>query len=384
MSGVKGLRQNSKMRKNAAVAVRLMARMRKSLARQRNKRKLEAKDSGKGADDADDDDDDDHVEDEGGDEVNVNDAQSFCGSNDKVANDAASSDGNESSDSANVQTERTASDDDNDDEQQLAAAKVQRDEEEHPTNKGTPERETNVASTSPGRKRSTRPTETSDDGISPSGDVGDNVKGPNIVEIKIDRSETSTAGVESSYKMESDGDGTPKRKNSANNANETPDDDTDSPGRRARRVRKQATYYDPQNGPASQWQSDGVNEWKRISRNVEEDDEVDEGSEDDESDHASAQAGTIEDESEDKKQEVGKPWSPSKKGSKKGGDKSPWCKFCMDDKNIPVCCFCACRVCFGKHEQVSCPPTRSHEVSAHSIVLIFCNVSIFAVQASAV
>jgi len=107
------------MRKNAAVAVRLMARMRKSLARQRNKRKLEAKDSGKGADDAaaddDDDDDDYHVEDEGGDEVNVNDAQSFCGSNDKVANDAASSDGNESSDSANVQTERTASDDDSDD-----------------------------------------------------------------------------------------------------------------------------------------------------------------------------------------------------------------------------------------------------------------------------
>ena len=95
---------------------------------------------------------------------------------------------------------------------------------------------------------------------------------------------------------------------------------------RRRRPRRQPTLYDPQACAASAWQSDGISEWKAlgyergISRSVDGDDEenASEGSED--------------------------------------SDEPAWCNFCHDNLSVSVCCFCACRVCFGKHDGVSMEP----------------------------
>ena len=36
---------------------------------------------------------------------------------------------------------------------------------------------------------------------------------------------------------------------------------------------------------------------------------------------------------------------------RKRTDGAVWCNYCMDDPKIKVCVFCACRVCFGKHDK---------------------------------
>ena len=58
----------------------------------------------------------------------------------------------------------------------------------------------------------------------------------------------------------------------------------------------------------------------------------------------------------------------TKKDSKKTG--KTWCHFCNDDKDIPVCCFCGCRVCFGKHDQVSCSDCLSCGLSIMILVTL--------------
>ena len=124
---------------------------------------------------------------------------------------------------------------------------------------------------------------------------------------------------------------------------------------RVRRERKQANYYDPQSGPASHWKTDGANEWKYLSqhqlqRQTSEDDEVDDV--DDGSSEGNAATGRRDRRRKGDIAATGEDSPVTKKGSKKSG--KTWCLFCNDDKDIPVCCFCACRVCFGKHDQVSC------------------------------
>ena len=66
---------------------------------------------------------------------------------------------------------------------------------------------------------------------------------------------------------------------------------------RSKRVRKQPTLYDPQTGPASEWKTDGAAEWRYMSKFN--------------------------------------------------------CSFCEDDDSVSVCPFCACKVCFGKHDEES-------------------------------
>lgn len=86
-----------------------------------------------------------------------------------------------------------------------------------------------------------------------------------------------------------------------------------------RRERRQPTLYNPQAGAASAWQSDGKHEWKSL------------GSDDDTS------MGTDGKETDEETD---------------ASEKSVWCGFCGDDPSILVCCFCACRGCYGKHDKV--------------------------------
>jgi len=91
---------------------------------------------------------------------------------------------------------------------------------------------------------------------------------------------------------------------------------------RARRNRKQPTLYDPQFGPARLWQSDELIEWKTRAPP---------------SDSASESS-------------VEKDETPGSSSQRDRSD-SVYCGFCGDDPMIRVCCFCACRVCFGKHNK---------------------------------
>lgn len=98
------------------------------------------------------------------------------------------------------------------------------------------------------------------------------------------------------------------------------EEDVEGIEERPRRPRRQPTLYDPQAGAASRWQSDGAIEWK--TKGHEKDASVD----------------GYNNESSDDEEE---------------SDQQIWCNFCEDDPSIAVCCFCACRVCFGKHDSVS-------------------------------
>merc|ERR1711862_649623 len=124
--------------------------------------------------------------------------------------------------------------------------------------------------------------------------------------------------------------------------------DVDAP--RARRTRKQPVLYDPQICAASEWQSDFQVE--RALRG-----ELDEKS----TTTSTSSSGEDEEENEEENEKDGKDSALSEEqpartvanASKKkfGKGNTVWCDFCKDDKSISVCCFCACRVCFSKHDE---------------------------------
>lgn len=100
-------------------------------------------------------------------------------------------------------------------------------------------------------------------------------------------------------------------------------EETDRQETPSKRQRKQPLLYNPQGStPASQWVSD-----ETPSKQAKKKYSSDEDSSSNESDV-----------SEDMEQE----------GRGESSDE-PMCVFCHDDDEIPVCVFCACRVCFGKH-----------------------------------
>jgi hypothetical protein len=99
---------------------------------------------------------------------------------------------------------------------------------------------------------------------------------------------------------------------------------------RGKRARKQPIMYDPQFGPARKWQSDKLIEWN-ISRSEHSEKGPEKGS-----DSVSGDENMVEDRKMD---------SPRRRTD------GIWCGFCGDDSTMKVCCFCACRVCFGKHHQ---------------------------------
>lgn len=95
-------------------------------------------------------------------------------------------------------------------------------------------------------------------------------------------------------------------------------------GRRARRERRPTTLYNPQLCAAKDWKSDEV--------------------------LLDAQGNAIggsEEESTEEKGIDGQEEEASSSGSEDEG--GVMCNFCNDDPSVPICCFCACRVCFGKH-----------------------------------
>ena len=101
----------------------------------------------------------------------------------------------------------------------------------------------------------------------------------------------------------------------------------DSDTGRSKRSRKQTTIYNPQSGPARKWQSDELLDLKIKQSEQSGDDEDSTGGND---------TG---------KQEEGSPTSRRRKPD------SIFCGFCNDDPAVKICCFCACRVCFGKQNK---------------------------------
>ncbi|GAX28920.1 E3 ubiquitin-protein ligase UHRF1 [Fistulifera solaris] len=145
-------------------------------------------------------------------------------------------------------------------------------------------------------------------------------------------------GIDIQYAVENENSPSKKRIQSKEEAStptneETPDKtptalsaDTDDSQGRAKRARKQPTLYDPQLCPASKWESDDVRAKKTV------DSESSDTSDDDSATtngNAESRTPIHRDHNQD----------------------DVWCNFCGDDSYIKVCCFCACRVCFGKHHQ---------------------------------
>jgi hypothetical protein len=105
---------------------------------------------------------------------------------------------------------------------------------------------------------------------------------------------------------------------------------------RGRRPRKQPSLYNPQIGPDSHWQSD---EYHLIRA-------VRDGSSVDDSDFLSDGEKDIK-----KKKATNDNGSGAEDEEKKEAAGFTWCSFCKDDPSVPICVFCACRVCFGKHDK---------------------------------
>jgi hypothetical protein len=114
---------------------------------------------------------------------------------------------------------------------------------------------------------------------------------------------------------------------------------------RARRPRRQPTLYDPQSGAARKWQSDVSSNWKSksLSSDCNKEEENEEGETSKSTKHTVDEENRVVEGLDDF----------SIKMAADSGD-SIWCNFCKDDTSITICCFCACRVCFGKHDAVSC------------------------------
>jgi hypothetical protein len=148
-------------------------------------------------------------------------------------------------------------------------------------------------------------------------------------------------------------DSTNKRKRDLDECVLESDDGQDGPTRKIRRLRRQPILYDPQTCAASEWQSDGVFEWKTLSpseRGIP---------------NSQLSSGTTTEAAKRKSMldTKGRDLSRAKyvddfHHDENDNDNNPlrdsiWCNFCRDDPTIPVCCFCGCRTCYGKHNKVN-------------------------------
>jgi len=131
--------------------------------------------------------------------------------------------------------------------------------------------------------------------------------------------------------------------------------------RTTRRKRKTPTIYDPQSGAASEWQTDAFKNWdpswgskkemkkamekveREKNKNREKDKKKDKKDKKIHRDKSQKKESTV--------VKVGE--SPIVTAGVTQVPKKFWCNFCNDDPEITVCCFCSCRVCFSKHDEVS-------------------------------
>jgi hypothetical protein len=139
---------------------------------------------------------------------------------------------------------------------------------------------------------------------------------------------------------------------------------------KGRRARRQPSIYQPQDCPASQWKSDEV----PLHDESEGEDNSSQASDNEETPDVSSQQQASspgkhskEGNSEESKQGAATstpkdadtatskqetPNNPVETSNSDNGDPNfVICQFCMDDPSIPVCVFCGCRECFGKHEK---------------------------------
>jgi hypothetical protein len=127
---------------------------------------------------------------------------------------------------------------------------------------------------------------------------------------------------------------TPLKDNTSKVEKDTGDDEDKEDTGRSRRSRKQPTLYDPQSGPARMWQSDELQDWKFRQMDNNDDDATDDGED------TNKKRGKAETDTEEKE-----------KTSRRDRGDAIWCGFCNDDPEVQICCFCACRVCFGKQNK---------------------------------
>ncbi len=104
---------------------------------------------------------------------------------------------------------------------------------------------------------------------------------------------------------------------------------------RCRRIRQPATRYDPQLCPASKWQSDEVVHLPTSTTAVKSNDSTV---------HTNQ---TFSSTSTKKNMTTYKPSKP-----KIYFEDEENCGFCHGATTIPICCFCACRICFRKKDKV--------------------------------
>ena len=161
--------------------------------------------------------------------------------------------------------------------------------------------------------------------------------------------------------------------------------DPKEPTGRGRRPRRQPILYDPQDGPDSRWRSDDPYAQIGIKESGNDKSSNDEYNDDEEKDKKMSpgkrrrpvetttgeigadtgetlpegkEVALTEDNTDIDSKAKNAP-SPEniRKQNVEDGDSSKehkkfhWCNFCHDDPNVPICVFCACRICFGKHEK---------------------------------
>lgn len=134
-----------------------------------------------------------------------------------------------------------------------------------------------------------------------------------------------------------------------------------------RRQRKQPTLYQPQLCADSRWKSDEKN--LETDRNDDDDTDSNNSAANTDRDTVSSEEDRYEskarrnnsrkllkrNKSRDSKNQmedkvvicIGEDAEDRKKSG------SPFCNFCHDDASIPICVFCGCRTCFGKHDKAT-------------------------------
>ena len=136
------------------------------------------------------------------------------------------------------------------------------------------------------------------------------------------------------------------------------DETTESLESKNKRQRRQPTIYNPQTCAASDWQTDGKSEWRYLTT-----DELvkpKDGSKhlrttkppstENEKPHEPIPDDVMPFPSKDQiPPEILKKLSPKTNTGKKHGHYH--CRFCGDDESTQTCIFCACRVCFSKHDK---------------------------------
>ena len=106
---------------------------------------------------------------------------------------------------------------------------------------------------------------------------------------------------------------------------------------RGKRSRKQPTLYDPQLVPARNWQSDELNQLEDMTS---ENSDVEEKK-------GNGETQTVKEDAA-KNETRGEETEIVGDNFQRHGE--PRCTFCGDDPAITICCFCACRKCFGKRD----------------------------------